>query len=124
MPDDAISRKAARFIPLTAVAFEILLALAEGERHGYAIMRSVEERTSGRTRLYPGTLYRALERLLDSELIEELEERPHPESDDERRRYYRLTELGRAVAAAEAERLEDQVRAAIARKIHGRPSIA
>lgn len=99
-------------LPLTPVAFEILLALAGEERHGYAIMRSVEGRTGGRLSLHPGTLYRALGRLADAEWIEELEERPDTERDDERRRYYRITELGRAVARAEARRLAGQLGAA------------
>ena len=101
----------ASFLPLTDTAFEILLALAKEDLHGYAIIRSVEKRTDGRLKLHPGTLYRALARLLDLGLVDELEERPDPDWDDERRRYYRLTELGRGVVLAEAERLADQVRA-------------
>ena len=100
-----------RFLPLTPVVLEISLALATGERHGYEIMQEVERRSNGQVVLHPGTLYRALGRLLDQGLIEELEERPAPE-DDERRRYYRLTPLGHAVARAEVERLADQVAAA------------
>ncbi|HYT65573.1 MAG TPA: PadR family transcriptional regulator [Vicinamibacterales bacterium] len=100
-----------RFLPLTPVVLEIALALAAGERHGYEIMQDVERRTDGRIVLHPGTLYRALGRLLDQGLIEELDERPASE-DDERRRYYRLTALGNAVARAEVERLADQVSAA------------
>jgi DNA-binding PadR family transcriptional regulator len=99
-------------LPLTPVVFEILLALAAGEQHGYAIMRDVAERTGGRIDLHAGTLYRALARLLDGGLIEELDERPAPDVDDERRRYYRLTPRGAAVAQAEAERLEAQLTAA------------
>lgn len=98
-------------LPLTPVAFEILLSLSGEERHGYAIMRAVEERTAGATSLHAGTLYRALARLVESGFIEEMEERPDPDG-DERRRYYRLTALGRKVAAAEARRLESQVGAA------------
>ena len=101
-----------RFLPLTAVVFEILLALAPGERHGYEIMQDVERRTDGRIVLHPGTLYRALSRLLDQGLIEELDERPTADRDDERRRYYRLSALGRTVARAEVERLARQVSAA------------
>ncbi|HYU79246.1 MAG TPA: PadR family transcriptional regulator [Vicinamibacterales bacterium] len=104
-------------LPLTPVAFEILLALADGERHGYSIMREVAERSSGAITLHPGTLYRALARLLESGLIEELDERPHVENDDERRRYYRLTPHGIAVARAEAERLAGQLAAARHRKL-------
>ena len=99
-------------LPLTNTAFEILLALAKEDLHGYAIMQSVEKRTRGNLKLHPGTLYRALARLLELELVKELEERPDPSLDDERRRYYRLTDLGRRVVIAEAERLEDQVRSA------------
>jgi DNA-binding PadR family transcriptional regulator len=98
-------------LPLTPVAFEVLLSLAEEERHGYHIMQAVERRTGGGITLHAGTLYRALARLVDVELIEELEERPDPAT-DERRRYYRLTAFGRQVAEAEAARLESQVRAA------------
>ncbi len=97
-------------LPLTPVAFEILLSLTEENRHGYAIMRAVEERAAGRGRLHAGSLYRALARLLDSGLIEERD--PPLEETDERRRYYRLTRLGRRVAVAEARRLESQVGAA------------
>ena len=100
-----------RFLPLTPVVLEIALALAGGERHGYEIMQEVERRTDGQVALHPGTLYRALGRLLDQGLIEELDERP-AEEDDERRRYYRLTPLGQAVARAEVERLAGQVSAA------------
>jgi DNA-binding PadR family transcriptional regulator len=100
------------FLPLTPVAFEILLALAEGEQHGYSIMREVERRSAGAVTLHPGTLYRALARLLESGLIEELDQRPDPAHDDERRRYYRVTERGREVGRAEALRLESQLSAA------------
>ena len=104
-------------LPLTPVVFEILIALAGGEQHGYAIMQDVGRRTGGRIDLHPGTLYRALSRLLDGGLIDELDERPPAGSDDERRRYYRLTRLGAAVARAETERLEAQVGAARARRL-------
>jgi DNA-binding PadR family transcriptional regulator len=102
---------AARFLPLTPVVLEIALALAPGERHGYEIMQEVERRTDGQIVLHPGTLYRALARMLDQGLIEELDER-RAGDDDERRRYYRLTSLGIAVARAEVERLAAQVSAA------------
>ena len=101
-----------RFLPLTPVVFEIMLALAAGERHGYELMQDVERRTDGRIVLHPGTLYRALGRLLDQGLLDELDERPAAGRDDERRRYYRLSALGRAVAHAEVERLASQVSAA------------
>ena len=107
----------ASFLPLTPVAFEILLALAEGEQHGYSVMLDVERRTEGAIALHAGTLYRTLSRLLESGLIEELDERPDPENDDERRRYYRITTLGDAVAREEAKRLERQVSVARARRL-------
>lgn len=100
------------FLPLTPAVFHILIALADGEAHGYAIMREVAERSEGTVRLGPGTLYGAIGRLLDDGLIEESDKRPDPEMDDERRRYYRLTNLGGRVLAAETSRLEDLVRAA------------
>lgn len=99
-------------LPLTPVALNVLLALADGERHGYGIMREVRERTGGKVRLGPGTLYGAVKRLKEGGAIEESEERPDPEADDERRRYYRLTGFGRAVLAAEVERLDGLVRVA------------
>ena len=103
--------------PLTSMAFEILLAIGDGESHGYGIMRDVEERTGGKTNLYPGTLYRAIARMVDSGLLEELKERPAPDFDDDRRRaYYRLTRFGREAARAEAERLEALVGAARVKK--------
>ena len=92
------------FLPLTATVFEILLSLVDGERHGYAIMRDVELRSDDKVKLRPGSLYRAVHRLMEQGLLAEAAERPDPERDDERRRYYRLTSLGRAVARAEAER--------------------
>ncbi len=101
-------------LPLTPVAFEILLALADDERHGYFIMQEVERRSDGRISLHPGTLYRALNRLLGESLIEEIDAPApaRPEPHDSRRRYYRITAFGREVAAAEAERLASQVRTA------------
>jgi DNA-binding PadR family transcriptional regulator len=107
------------FLPLTPVAFEILLALADGEQHGYSIMREVNRRSTGSVTLHPGTLYRALARLLESGLIDELDERPEVGNDDERRRYYQLNARGIAVARAEAERLESQLSAARSRKLLG-----
>lgn len=105
------------FLPLTPVAFEILLALADGERHGYSILQEVETRSGGALALHAGTLYRALARLLESDLIEELSVSPDPSNADERRRYYRLTQRGIAVARAEASRLEGQLAAARARRL-------
>lgn len=103
------------FLPLTPVAFEILLALADGEQHGYRIMQEVNARSGGAVTLHAGTLYRALARLLEQALIEELAERPA--EDDERRRYYRLTDRGVAVARAELNRLSKQVEAARERRL-------
>lgn len=94
------------FLPLPRDTFHILVSLADRERHGYSVMLDVAERTDGALRLSPSTLYASIKRLLSQELIEELDERPDPEHDDERRRYYRLTRLGRRVAIAEARRLE------------------
>ena len=102
------------FLPLPPVWFEILLALASGDLHGYAVMQEVTR--NGEANLHPGTLYRALARLLESGLIEELAERPIA-GDDERRRYYRVTTLGRAVARAEGARLTRQLERARAVKL-------
>ena len=99
-------------LPLTPAVFQILLALTNGEKHGYAIMREVQETTEGRVTLGPGTLYGAVKRLLKANLIAETDERPDPALDDSRRRYYELTELGLRVVAAEAERLAHLVETA------------
>ena len=104
--------------PLTPVVFDILVSLASEDRHGYSILLDVRHRT-GET-LRAGSLYRALNRLLEDGLVEELDERPDPAIDDERRRYYRLTPRGRKAAAAEAERLEAQVRSARHARLIGR----
>ena len=98
------------FLPLTPGYFEILLTLSEDDAHGYGIMQAVEERTDGRVKLLPGTMYRAFHRLQELGLVEEADSRPDPEVDDQRRRYYTLTDLGREVAAAEARRLSASVR--------------
>jgi DNA-binding PadR family transcriptional regulator len=94
------------FLPLHRDTFQILVALADRDRHGYSILRDIAERGGGAHPIGPSTLYSSIRRLLESGLIEELDERPDPESDDERRRYYRLTNLGRRVAVVEAERLQ------------------
>jgi DNA-binding PadR family transcriptional regulator len=101
-----------RFLPLTPAAFHILLALADGEKHGYAIMQTITQRSAGQVRVGPGTLYGLIKRMLADGWIEELDERPDPALDDERRRYYRLTGLGQRIAAAEAGRLAALVAAA------------
>ena len=108
------------FLPLTPAMFHILLALADRERHGYHIMQEVDERTEGKVRLGPGTLYGSIKRMLADGMIEETDERPDPELDDERRRYYRLTDLGLRVARAEAERLERLVNTARSKKLLSR----
>jgi DNA-binding PadR family transcriptional regulator len=91
-------------LPLPPSFFHILIALGDGERHGYAIMQDIAQRTAGAVRMSPGTLYGSIRRMLDDGLIDELTRRP--DADDERRRYYRVTRFGRAVAAAEADRLK------------------
>jgi len=104
-------------LPLTPAVLHILLALADEERHGYGIMREVEERTGGQTRMGPGTLYGSIKRMLADGLIEESDERPDPAMDDQRRRYYRITDFGRSVAGAEAERLQSIVTVARAKSV-------
>ncbi len=103
--------------PLPAAAFQIMLSLAEGDLHGYAIMRQVEEQTGGRLRLGPGTLYSSIQALLEGKLIEEVYRSEETEDRQERRRYYRLTVAGRKVARSEAEKMADVLRVARARKI-------
>jgi DNA-binding PadR family transcriptional regulator len=110
-------RKPERTLPLTPAVFHILLALADGERHGYGIKQEIAARTDGIMNIGPGTLYGAIKRLLAQGLIEEAEERPDPDLDDERRRYYRLTDFGRRVTRAEAERLAGLVRQAQAKQL-------
>ena len=99
-------------LPLTPAVLDIVVALGDEELHGYAIMQEVRRRTGGRRRLAPGTLYRSLRQMHERGLVAESEERPDADLEDERRRYYRLTDLGRRVAVAEVERLEGVVRAA------------
>jgi DNA-binding PadR family transcriptional regulator len=99
-------------LPLPPATFHILLALADEDRHGYAIIQEVEARTNGELRLSAGTLYRSIQRMLEQGLLVETGDRPAPEEDDERRRYYRITALGTAVAKAEARRLTQLVRMA------------
>ena len=104
-------------LPLTPAVFNILLALADGEKHGYGIMLEVEANTKGQVLMGPGTLYGSIKRMLQADLIEESDERADPEMDDQRRRYYRLTELGRRTLRMEAERLAAQVKIARAKNI-------
>ena len=106
-------------LPLTPAAFHIMLSLADGERHGYSILREVETRTDGALKLGPTTLYRSIRQMLAAGLIQETEERPDPAMDDERRRYYRLTAFGRRVALAETRRLERLVAMARATSFGG-----
>ena len=98
------------FLPLKTQWFHIMLSLAGDGQHGYGIMQEVLERTGGKVRLWPATLYGSLKRLIEAELIEESDERPAPELDDARRRYYRLTAIGRSVLDAECDRLQELVR--------------
>jgi len=102
-------------LPLPEATFHILLALADGDRHGYAILQDVAARTGGKVTIGAGTLYRSIQRMLEQGLIAETRDRPAPELDDERRRYYRITPFGAAVARAEATRLAGLVRLARAR---------
>ena len=108
-------------LPLKPNWFHILLSLANEDQHGYGIMQEVLERTSGKVRLWPATLYGTLQRLIEADLIEESRRRPAPEDDDARRRYYRLTPFGRRVLEAESRRLEELVRVIRSkRRIHPR----
>jgi DNA-binding PadR family transcriptional regulator len=109
-------------LPLSSSIFHILLALVEGERHGYGIMQEAARLSDGRVNLGPGTLYRSLKHLLSDRLIEESDERPVPELDDERRHYYRLTPFGLRVAKAEAQRLEALVQTAPLKRLLPQPS--
>lgn len=115
------AREPRELLPLTPAVLQILLALADEERHGYGIMQEVEARTAGETRLGPGTLYGSIKRMLADGLIEESDERPDPAMDDQRRRYYRITGFGQSVAAAEAGRLASLVNTAAAKKLVRRP---
>jgi len=104
-----------RLLPLALPVFYMLLELTEGERHGYALKRAILQRTQGKLNLGSGALYGSINKMLEQALIEESDERPDPHLDDERRRYYRITPLGRKVVAAEAVRLRDLVRFAESR---------
>jgi DNA-binding PadR family transcriptional regulator len=112
MPTNDGSPRVEDLLPLPPATFHILMAVAEEDRHGYAIIQDVAARTDGAIRLSAGTLYRSIQRMLEQGLLIETQERPAPEEDDERRRYYRITPLGEAVARAETRRLTDLVRLA------------
>ena len=108
-----------QILPLTPAVLHILLALADQERHGYGIMQEVAAMTRDKIQMGPGTLYGTIKRMLAAQLIEETDERPDPDMDDERRRYYRLTDWGRQVLAAETERLSNLVQVAQTKKALG-----
>ena len=115
MGAEAKTRGPSGYLPLPTATLHILLALRDGEKHGYAIMREAEQMSDGTLKLGPGTLYGSIKRMLADGLIEETDERPDPELDDQRRRYYRLTGLGNRVCAAEVERLRALVARASSR---------
>src|SRR5512133_2224043 len=112
-----MAKNAVPYQPLTPAVFHILLALADGEKHGYGIMKDIEAQTDGQLKMGPGTLYGTLKRILETGLIEETGQRPDPALDDERRRYYRLTGLGQSVVSAESQRLAALVRVAHQKQI-------
>jgi DNA-binding PadR family transcriptional regulator len=120
----ARKHEAEPYLPLTPAMFHVLLALADGEKHGYAILKEVASRTEGRVRLSAGTLYGIIHRLNGEGMILESSKRPEIGLDDERRRYYRLTEFGRKVAVAEARRMEGIVAMARAKKLFRKPELA
>ena len=117
-------RDTAPHLPLTSAEFHLLLALADGDKHGYAVMKDVARRSGGRVRLSAGTLYGLIRRLVSEGMIVETDERPVAELDDERRRYYRLTEFGQQVAIAEVERLEAVLAVARTKKLFSRARTA
>ena len=110
--------------PLTPAVFHVLLALADGERHGYAIMQEVAESTGGQMKMGPGTLYGTIKRLLEARMIEESDQRPDPDLDDERRRYYRLTALGQRAVRAEALRYAAMAEVARRKRLLRKPARA
>jgi DNA-binding PadR family transcriptional regulator len=114
-------RKVEPLLPLTSAMFHVLLALAEGDLHGYGILKEVARLTNGAVPLTAGTLYAILRRLEAEGMVVEGEDRPAPEEDDERRRYYHLTEFGRRVACAEAERLREMLALAWEKNLVTRP---
>ena len=108
-------------LPLKPADYLILFVLLEGERHGYRMVKEIEQRTNGLVKLEAGNLYRSIRRLIKHRVLEESDKRPAPESDDERRRYYRITDFGRNVVAAEAARMKELVAAAESRKLISDP---
>jgi DNA-binding PadR family transcriptional regulator len=108
------------FLPLPSSSFHVLLVLADEERHGYAIMREVDRISDGAVRMGPGTLYGTIKRLLDAGMVEESGERPDPDMDDERRRYYRITALGEQVCTAEVRRLSTMIERSVMRRLSPR----
>ena len=102
---EVVREDSQRFLPLTPTVFHMLLALADDEKHGYGIMRAVEKETQGQMQIRTGSLYGSIRRMIEAGLIEETNERPDPELDDERRRYYGLTDFGRRVLTVEAARI-------------------
>lgn len=117
MPDEDERGAPERLLPLTQAVFHILLALADGEKHGYAIMQEIGERTGGAMRMGPGTLYGSIQRMLKDGLIIETRDHTEPVHGDERRRYYRLTGFGLRVLQAEARRLEQLVHIAQSKQV-------
>ena len=111
---------ARHLVPLTPAVYQVLLAVADGSRHGLGILEEVEAHTAGQVRMGPGTLYGTLHRMVASGLLQESEERPPAEQDDPRRRYYRITELGRRAAELESGRLDTLLRFAEAKRVHRR----
>jgi DNA-binding PadR family transcriptional regulator len=109
---------------ITSATFQILLSLVDGERHGYSIMRDIAQRTDGEVKVGAATLYRCIKRMVDSGVIVECDARPDPELDDERRRYYRLTQLGETVTRNEAQRLAKLVEAAYQKRLLEKPEFA
>jgi DNA-binding PadR family transcriptional regulator len=107
-----VTKDANTLLPLPPATFHILVALADEDRHGYAVMQEVAARTRGALKLSPGTLYRSIQRMLEQGLIIEISARPAPDMDDERRRYYRITPFGREVATAEVHRLAQMLKLA------------
>jgi DNA-binding PadR family transcriptional regulator len=116
--------EAEKLLPLTPAMFHVLLALADSDKHGYAIMKEVARATAGEVSLSAGTLYAMLRRLVLADMVIEKDERPTPELDDQRRRYYRLTDFGREVARAEAKRLAEMLDLAQAKQLFKKPASA